>query len=69
MIAQWYREHGGPAPRSRTLALIGLGVVAAGALVVVAIARTLDRLLPDELATDADASRRRGRRLPRVADP
>jgi hypothetical protein len=50
------------------LALIVIGVIAAVALVFVAIARTLDRLLPDETATDEAASSRRWRRLPGISD-
>jgi hypothetical protein len=68
MISQWYAEHFGTYPNSLILALIVIAVVAVLALIFVAVARGLDRRLPDETATEEDAIGRRWTRLPRISN-
>lgn len=68
MIAQWSAAPFGASPSRFVLALLVLGVVVAGALVVVAIVRALDHLLAEEPVSDADASGRRWACLPRLTD-
>ena len=60
MIFQWYAEHFGASPNSLMLALIVIGVIAVLALLFVAVARTLDRELPDETATEVAATAEEG---------